>query len=119
MQCLTKNVVRTLFRAGVMPASVLCLVALLSARVDAQDGQGEDSAPVIAAGETSDESAAELGVVATPSPGRGIHVAETVWLGPAARAGIRRGDYIMSVDGEDVSQPADLRELIQRTLCPS
>lgn len=36
----------------------------------------------------------------------------TIWGGPAERAGIHFGDYILFVDGEKVSTPAELEEAI-------
>jgi putative serine protease PepD len=49
-----------------------------------------------------------------PAPSRGALVSHVVPGAPAARAGLRAGDLITSVDDRDVPAPADLLELICR-----
>ena len=50
-----------------------------------------------------------LGVSTSPSPaGAGALVAEVKAGGPAAAAGIRRGDVIVGVGGDEVERPDDV-----------
>ena len=55
----------------------------------------------------------ELGVTVTDSPGIGVLVTGVLWGGPADRAGIRSGDFLMSVAGKPVTTPADLRNAME------
>ncbi len=50
-----------------------------------------------------------------PAPPRGALVSHVLPGAPAARAGLRAGDLITSVDDRDVPAPADLVELISQT----
>ena len=55
-----------------------------------------------------------LGVLVAPSPGQGVYVAASVWGSPASAAGIRVGDYIMSVNDAPISTPAELKSSIEK-----
>lgn len=46
---------------------------------------------------------------------RGAHVADVVKGGPAARAGVRPGDVILSVDGREIVDSGALRNLVAAT----
>ncbi len=87
----------------------MCLSAVTShAQIDEpleQPNRGEVA-------ELADADLAKLGVIVAPSPGTGVFVVGTMFGGPAERAGIRYGDYIMSVDGDKVATPAELRDVI-------
>jgi hypothetical protein len=74
---------------------------------------GHENAPAQDSDQEDNESA-ELGVIVAASPGAGVFVSGAIWGGPADQAGIRTGDYILSVDGQPVSSPEELRDVLQR-----
>jgi len=51
---------------------------------------------------------AELGVVAAPSPGPGVLVVGVMPGAPAAQAGLQMGDFILSIDDQEISNPQEL-----------
>lgn len=55
----------------------------------------------------------QLGLTVNDSPGIGVQVIGVLWGGPAGRAGIRSGDYVMSVAGASIKTPTDLREAVR------
>ena len=55
-----------------------------------------------------------LGVTLAPSSGAGVLITEVEPASPAARAGIRDGDYILSIDGKQVSSPRELTSMIRQ-----
>ena len=55
-----------------------------------------------------------LGVTLAPSSGAGVLITEVEPASPAARAGIRDGDYILSIDGKQVSSPRELSSTIRQ-----
>lgn len=59
------------------------------------------------------QQTAFLGVMAAPSPTRGVFVANVAPDSPAAKSGIHSGEYILTVDGKDVSSPEQLAMLIR------
>ncbi len=75
----------------------------------AQQSEQQSDAQAEHRGE-NDQSApqASLGVIAAPSPGNGVLVVGVMPGGPAAEAGLRMGDFILSVEDQKVSQPAEL-----------
>lgn len=62
----------------------------------------------------ADDESPELGLIAGSCPGAGVCVMGTAWGGPAQRAGIQHGDYILSVNDRQVSTPVQLKEMLQR-----
>lgn len=54
-----------------------------------------------------------FGFAVADSPGEGVLVAEVQPGGPAAKAGVRRGDFLTRMDGESVNTPADVRRRAQ------
>jgi C-terminal processing protease CtpA/Prc len=58
------------------------------------------------------QHSAELGVLVSSSPGKGVHVVGVMPGSPAAKAGIRPGDYVMDINDEDVSTPKELKDKI-------
>lgn len=68
---------------------------------------------------TADESphasrhSGQLGVLISSSPGKGVHVADVIPGSPAAKAGIRQGDYIMDINDQEVSTPEELQKKIK------
>ncbi len=62
--------------------------------------------------ERADGEAPALGVLTGPCPGKAVCVKGTLPYSPADEAGIEPGDYILSVDGEEVTSPAALKKLI-------
>lgn len=59
--------------------------------------------------DTTDEKP-RLGVIVLDSPGRGVFVAAIDPFGPAMRAGLRPGDYLLKLNGLEVSSPGELRK---------
>ena len=55
---------------------------------------------------------AYLGVQTTDAQGGGVRVAEVVEGGPAAKAGLRAGDVLRSVDGHEVEDSSSLSTLV-------
>jgi putative serine protease PepD len=55
---------------------------------------------------------AYLGLQTTEAPNGGAQVAEATSGGPAERAGLRAGDVVVEVDGEQVSTPDDVASAI-------
>lgn len=58
------------------------------------------------------QSRAVLGVHATVSPTVGVHIASLDTFGPAGKAGLLAGDYILTVDGQAVSSPRELSQSV-------
>lgn len=59
----------------------------------------------------ADESPA-LGLVIGSCPGNSVCVLDTVWGSPADQAGIQDGDYLLSINGKQLSSPQQMRQLI-------
>ncbi len=56
----------------------------------------------------------ELGIVAAPSPGIGVLI-KTVFLGtPADHGGLRSGDFLMAIDEQPLSYPADFYAFLKQ-----
>ncbi len=55
----------------------------------------------------------ELGVIAGSCPGQAVCVHDVVWGSPADEAGIEPGDYILSVDGQQVTTPVAFKRMLQ------
>ncbi len=62
--------------------------------------------------ERADDEAPALGVLTGSCPGKAVCVKGTIPFSPAAEAGIEPGDYILSVDGTEVTSPAALKKII-------
>jgi len=75
-------------------------------RTAQQNNQAEDP-------HAEDESAA-LGVVVGSCPGNAVCVLDTIMGSPADEAGLRQGDYIISVDDQQVTSPLELNRMIER-----
>lgn len=71
-----------------------------------QDGDRQD--------QHADDESPELGLVAGSCPGAGVCVMGTASGGPAQRAGIQYGDYVLSVDDQQVGNPQELKDVIER-----
>lgn len=82
-------------------------------RDDRQEQRAGQNSSKMLSQHAEDEEPA-LGVIVGSCPGEGVCVKDTVWNSPADSAGIRQGDYILSVDGKKVSSPGELRELIKK-----
>lgn len=55
-----------------------------------------------------------LGVVAACCPGKAVRVSECVWGSPADQVGILPGDYILSVNGKELSTPGEFCQMISK-----
>ena len=62
----------------------------------------------------STDQQAVLGVTLAPSSGAGVLITEVEPGSPAARAGFRSGDYILSIDTKTVSSPNELTSLLRQ-----
>ncbi len=62
--------------------------------------------------ERADQDAPALGVITGPCPGRAVCVKATLPNSPADEAGIEPGDYILAVEGQEVTSPAALKKVI-------
>lgn len=62
--------------------------------------------------ERADDEAPALGILAGSCPGKAVFVKGTLPDSPADEAGIEVGDYILSVDGHEVTSPGALKKLI-------
>jgi membrane-associated protease RseP (regulator of RpoE activity) len=71
---------------------------------------GEPQSPTSPA----EQEGAELGVLTAPSPGGGVLVQRIDPASAAARAGIAPGDYILSVNGQQTTDPNELRAQIDQ-----
>jgi serine protease Do len=56
-----------------------------------------------------------LGVIVAPCPADAVCVRGTVWQSPAEQAGITEGDYILTLNGEKVSTPSELRRAVEKS----
>ncbi|MCA9157365.1 MAG: PDZ domain-containing protein [Planctomycetales bacterium] len=86
----------------------ICVSSLSSAA--AQDSVKGSSATAESA--HASRHSGQLGVIVSSSP-KGVHVVAVIPGGPAAKAGIRQGDYIMDINDEDMSTPQELQKKIQ------
>ncbi len=93
----------------------------LLAQERSQDNKqvGNDKQPgaksTAAVDEHAADECAELGVILGSCPGQGVCVLDTVWGSPADEAGIVHGDYILSLNGTDVSTPKQLKDALKKT----
>jgi predicted metalloprotease with PDZ domain len=56
----------------------------------------------------SKDKRARLGIVMSPEPGvAGVRIAAVTPKGPAAKAGLRSGDHLVSIDGQQISAKGD------------
>lgn len=114
--CFDTAIHQTKIRLG---GVVLCALSVLYAQAVWATPQtetpptGQQPRETTSEAEVLDEEAAQLGVLVAPSPGLGVLVSGTIWGSPAAQAGLRGGDYIMSIDGTAVSSPEELRDAIR------
>jgi PDZ domain-containing secreted protein len=60
----------------------------------------------------ADSDSPELGVIVGSCPGDAVCVIDTMMGSPADEAGIREGDYILMVDGQQVASPVELKQAI-------
>ncbi|TWU05830.1 PDZ domain-containing protein [Stieleria varia] len=65
--------------------------------------------------EHADDESPQLGVIVGSCPGEGVCVLDTVWGSPAHEAGIMHGDYILTLDGTEVSTPRELMDALKKT----
>ena len=68
------------------------------------------------AGGEGEEAAPGFGVAVADSPGEGVLVADVQPGGPAAEAGVQRGDFLTRLDGKTVQTPEDLKAMAKDML---
>lgn len=72
-----------------------------------------EAAPQAAAADESGRPPARLGVLLGPSTTRGARVHDIDPAGPAAQAGIRAGDYILSLGDRNIASPEDVGDYLR------
>ncbi len=77
-----------------------------------ENESANDSQSASAPDEHAEAESAELGVVVGDCPGDAVCVLDSVWGSPADEAGIRQGDYIVSINGKKVTSPRELQEVV-------
>jgi len=80
-----------------------------------QPREGQPREGQAAGGERRDTQSARrrLGVMIAPSPTSGVLVMDVQPQGPAARAGIRPGDYLMEINGEKITTTDQFQNLLR------
>ena len=68
------------------------------------------------AGGEGEKAAPGFGVAVADSPGEGVLVADVQPGGPAAEAGVQRGDFLTRLDGKTVQTPEDLKTMAKDML---
>lgn len=76
-------------------------------------GESNGEVPQNARYDDQDHGTPALGVVVGPCPGDAVCVHEVIEGGPAAESGIEAGDYILAVNGHQVTSPRQLKEALQ------
>ena len=54
-----------------------------------------------------------FGFAVADSPGEGVLIAEVQSGGPAAQAGVQKGDFLTRIDGQSVNEPEDVKKVAQ------
>jgi len=62
--------------------------------------------------ERSDEETLDLGVLTASCPANAVCVKQVLQNSPADEAGLEAGDYLLSVDGKQITSPSGLNKLI-------
>ncbi len=82
-------------------------------RSDANHSESTDAKSTTVMDEHAEDESPALGVVVGSCPGDAVCVLDTIWGSPADEAGLRQGDYILSVDDKKVSSPKELKQAIE------
>ncbi len=77
-------------------------------------GQPDRTVPADAQARPKDEQRAALGVLLGESRGGGVLIRDVAPNGAAAQAGMRVGDYVLSIDNQPVSSPRELAQRIEQ-----
>ncbi len=80
---------------------------------DANQSESTDAKSTTMMDEHAEDESQALGVVVGSCPGNAVCVLDTIWGSPADEAGLRQGDYILSVDDKNVSSPKQLNQAIE------
>ncbi len=104
---------------AVMSVAFLACVFPVAANGDSPpqrpDGDQADAKSNVISAEHAEDESPELGVIIGSCPGEGVCVLDTVWGSPADEAGIMHGDYILSLNGTNVSTPKQLMDAMKKT----
>lgn len=95
-------------RITISPADAKVAQRVLAARVVADPkspAAGEPPADLVPAAADAGRDGAGMGVMVVSTPGSGLLVTAVQPRGPAQRAGIRPGDFLMMLDGEKLTSP--------------
>lgn len=107
------TVTLTLTVFAVAPPCVLAQNVLDQNREKQNQSQPRERQTTKALDERADDEAPSLGILAGSCPGKAVCVKGTLPFSPAEEAGIEPGDYILSVDGKEVTSPNALKNLIE------
>ncbi|TWU44407.1 putative periplasmic serine endoprotease DegP-like precursor [Novipirellula aureliae] len=97
-------------------AGALTFAIIANGQENAGTPSTKTSPPVLGnettSGAHADHDSPQLGVMVGSCPGKGVCVLDTIAGGPAERAGIRPGDYILAINDQEVRSPQDLKQKI-------
>lgn len=99
---------KTFANAGFSPLGVVAAV-LMGICTIAATGPAHAQSKEQRAGKTGPS----LGVIVAPTPGGNPLVVRVRRGSPADRAGVRRGDFVVSLAGNEITSPKDLQEQVQ------
>lgn len=111
----TRYAFRSSRPAVLMPAAAVLVVALSSASASAEESAGPtEPSDSVASEDRADRTSDQLGVTATRTPREGVFVLSIDPESPAAKAGLCIGDFILSINGNEIESPHEFRAVVER-----